>query len=108
MKKEEQINKIFDSLEGITPAGPRPFFFGRLEARMERQRPEAIEAVIQFISRPPVAIAAVLLIIVINAWSIFSITPATVANQVSSNELPTVDEYMQMSPDVFELDKSTP
>lgn len=109
MKKEQKIDSILNSLEGIERSSPKPFFFGRVEARLQDNN-NGIEKVISFISRPAVAVAAVFLIIVVNAWSIGSVTPEPepIANQVSVNDLPSVDEYMQISSDNFDLDKQSP
>ena len=35
---EEEIERTLQSLEGIKPAEPTPFFYTRLQARMEKKK----------------------------------------------------------------------
>ncbi len=106
MKNENKIESILNSLEGMQRAEPRPFFFTRLEARM--QKGDAFESIIRFISRPAVVITSVLLIIFINAFTIFSSLPDQSQSNMASQEIASVDEYIQISSNLFDTEKSNP
>lgn len=107
MKNDQKIESVLNSLDGMERAHPRPFFFTRLEARMERQ--DGFEKVIRFISRPVVVIVAVMLIILVNAYTIFMSMPTSAQNNTTSSELASIDEYIQLSSNnMFDTDKSNP
>lgn len=106
MNKEEKIESILNSLDGMERSTPKPFFYGRVEARIGSSG--RIESVVRFISRPVVAFAAVMLIIIINAYAIFFTEPAVPDNTVQTNELASIDEYSQMTTTFFDIEKSNP
>ena len=95
------------SLDGIEKASPRPFFFTRLEARLQRQK-SRWEVVSSFLSKPVVAIACICLIIMINAMVIFSSTNLNGSTDQQNNEFATADEYNSISAPLYEFLNSTP
>lgn len=111
MKREQKIESILNSLDGLEKANPRPFFFTRLEARMQEEvKGSFVEKILGFLIRPSVAIAAVVLIVVVNAFVIISTTlhsedQATEGNKI---EIATVDQYLQMSANPFDGEKVNP
>jgi hypothetical protein len=70
MKKEdkirEEVEKTLESLEGLERAAPRPFFFTRLQARLERENDAEAEPIRGWLLQPQVAIAAILLLLLMN------------------------------------------
>lgn len=106
MNKEQKISTILNSLEGIERATPRPFFYTRLRARIDNATDMA-ERVLRIISRPAVGIAAVLLIIVINALAIYLGAPVSNNEGASatSTEFASVDEYSQVNLTFFDIEK---
>ena len=102
-----KINEAMRSLDGIEKASPRPFFFTRLEARLQRQK-SRWEVVSSFLSKPVVAIACICLIIMINAIVIFSSTNLNGSTDQQNNELATADEYNSISAPLYEFVNSTP
>lgn len=113
MNKEEKIKSILESLNGMERSAPRPFFFTRLEARLQKRYRTSgvLEVLVNFLSKPVVAAAAVMLIITINAYALFFTTPQSSEGQASAasvTELASVDEYVQLSPDFFDFEKSYP
>jgi len=103
----KRINEVMRSLDGIEKASPRPFFFTRLEARLQRQK-SRWEVVSSFLSKPVVAIACICLIIMINAMVIFSSTNLKSSTDQQNNELATADEYNSISAPLYEFVNSTP
>jgi len=67
---DDEIERTLQSLEGIKPAEPKPFFYTRLQARMESE----FEAKTGFRWRPAYAYAALALIITLNAVTIYKVT----------------------------------
>ena len=67
----KKIDEAMQSLDGIEKASPRPFFFTRLEARMQREK-SRWEIISSFVAKPIVAFACICLVIMINAVVILS------------------------------------
>ena len=108
---QENINKkiedALNSLDGMEHASAKPFFFTRLEARMQKER-NTWEKISSFFARPAIAFAGICLIIMINAAVIFS--SQTKHNNVigQNDETATVDEYSQVSSNFFEFVNTQP
>jgi hypothetical protein len=66
---QSEIDKTLESLNGVSRAEANPFLFTRIKARMQRQN--AWEKITSFISRPAIAIAALILVMAINGWAVF-------------------------------------
>ncbi|MCO6497711.1 MAG: hypothetical protein J5I50_08635 [Chitinophagaceae bacterium] len=111
MNKEQKIESILNSLDGVERATPRPFFFTRLEARMQRGEATFAEKLLGFLVRPSVAIAAVVLIVVMNAFVVVSTTLQEDKQQQVNNsgvEIATVDQYLEMNMNPFDAEKVDP
>ncbi len=61
-RTEEAMN----SLEGLTKAGPGPYFYTRLEARMNRGTKSVWDELVFMLNRPVVAIGLALFVIAVN------------------------------------------
>lgn len=105
-KFNQKIGKTMHSFDGIEKASPRPFFFTRLEARMQNQK-SIWEEISSFVAKPMVAFACICLIVIINAAVIFSSSNSSnsTTNTVSqqNNELATADEYNLVSSNFYEF-----
>ena len=92
MKKQEIENKIekaLSSLDHVSRVGPGPFFYTRVQARLNRKDRTLWEKVSLFISQPAVAFAVICLVISMNTLVIFQSerTPVrTEQNGVASSE----------------------
>ena len=108
---QENLNKKIEdamsSLDGIKQASPDPFFFTRLEARMQKEI-GAWDKISSFVAKPIIAFACICLVIMINAAVIFSSADTQKANNSPSNELATVDEYTQASSTLYEFVNTNP
>lgn len=107
-KFRKKIEDTLHSIDGIEKASPNPFFFTRLEARMNKEK-NAWETIASFVARPVVALACICLVIMINAVVVVSssdIKDATVSQ--NSNEIATVDEYSQVSVNFYEYENTKP
>ncbi len=61
-RTEEALN----SLEGLAKAGPGPYFYTRLEARMNKEKKSVLDQVVFMLNRPVVAIGLALFVIAVN------------------------------------------
>lgn len=108
---QENFNKkteeIISSLDGIKRASPLPFFFTRLEARMQNEK-EAWSKISSFLSRPVITFACILLVIVINAAVIMASQKSINTASSQNNELATADEYSQVSYSFYEYANTKP
>lgn len=103
----KKIDEAMQSLDGLEKASPRPFFFTRLEARMQKQN-SRWEALSSFLSKPAIAIACICLIILINAAVILSSSNLNNTTDQQNNELATADEYNSVSAPLYEFVNATP
>jgi uncharacterized membrane protein YdfJ with MMPL/SSD domain len=108
---EEKINKkieeIMRSFDAIQKASPAPFFFTRLEARMQNQK-SIWEQISSFVAKPMVAFACICLIIMINAAVIFSSSNSKNPVDEQSSEIATADEYNLVSSTFYEFVNTKP
>ena len=84
---QHEVERTLQSLDGIRRAEANPFLFTRIKARMQKDR--GWENVISFISKPAVAFAALIIIMAINGWALFS--PAN--NNVTDDESIAVADF---------------
>jgi len=110
-KFKKKIEEALKSFDGIEKASPRPFFFTRLEARMQNQK-SIWEEISSFVAKPMVAFACICLVVIINAAVIFSSSNSTnsTTNSISqqNNELATADEYNLVSCNFYEFVNTKP
>lgn len=85
--KEEEIERTLQSLEGIQPAEPNPFFYTRLQARMEQK----------FVKktgwqwRPIYVYAALGLVLLLNFATIYTLTHTPTKNTSTADSF--ANEY---------------
>ena len=104
---DKKIDEAMQSLDGIEKASPRPFFFTRLEARMQREK-SRWEVISSFVAKPIVAFACICLIIMINAAVILSSANSKNLTDQQNSEQATADEYNSLSAPLYEFVNSTP
>jgi hypothetical protein len=89
-----KVEEVLNSLEGINKAGPGPFFFTRVQARLQRQSRSGWEQVIAFITRPAIALAGVCVILLLNATVLY-FRPAPGAALVAASGAATEAGYAE-------------
>jgi hypothetical protein len=67
---QNEILATINSLDGITSASPGPFFFTRLQARLNKVEKNGWEKMSAFVSRPAVAIAMVTFVLLMNTFAV--------------------------------------
>lgn len=102
-----KIREALDSLDGMDKASVKPFFFTRLEARMQKER-NSWEMISSFVSRPVIAFACIFAVIVINAAVIFSSERHNTGASKQNDEIATLDEYSLVSSNFYEIVNTQP
>lgn len=103
----KKIEETMHSIDGIDKAQPNPFFFTRLEARMEKENNIWVK-ITSFVTRPLVAFACICLVIMINAFVILSSSLSTNTSTKQNTELATVDEYTQINTTLYDFENTKP
>jgi hypothetical protein len=105
--REKIFKKVEDamhSIDGIEKASPAPYFFTRLEARMQAKK-NVWEKITVFVAKPSMAFACICLIIMINAIVIFSSSNNKKEVAAQNTEIATIDEYSQLSATFYDYEK---
>jgi len=64
---EKKIEAALSSLDHVTRVGPGPFFYTRMEARLNQEDRTVWERISGFIAKPAVALSVICLVISLNA-----------------------------------------
>jgi hypothetical protein len=92
----ENINKLveetLDSLDGAGRATPKSFLFTRITGRMQKTEDSAWDNALRFLSRPAVAMACVILVLVINAV-VFTMHKQDITTVVTEDQYAAIDDY---------------
>jgi hypothetical protein len=79
---QQQVETTMQSIDGIVRAGANPYLFTRIRARLQREEKTVWSKAMSFMSRPSVAIPAVILAVTVNVIVVFkSNTQPTQASQ---------------------------
>ena len=90
---EREVEKTLDSLEGIQRAEANPYLFTRIKSRLEGEEKSFWSMAIGFMGKPAVAIAAILLVVLINASVIFKSGSGQVQSATLDDEQLFAVEY---------------
>ncbi|WP_336516944.1 hypothetical protein [Pollutibacter soli] len=69
---ESDFEKILSSLDGLTPAEPRPFFYTRLQARMMKSEQSSIQRAMKLVAKPAFVLGTGILVLLLNGYILFS------------------------------------
>ena len=100
----KKVDDSLQSIDNISKASPRPFFFTRLEARMLNEK-NIWSKMSSFFARPAIAFACICLVIMINIAVIFTSSNSQKSYAQPGNEVAAVDEYNQVTTGLYELEK---
>lgn len=103
----KKIEEALQSLDGITKATPRPYFFTRLEARMQREKSKW-DIISSFVSRPAIVFAGICLVVIINVAVILSSSSFSNSSSQPNNEISAADEYNSVTAPMYEYVNATP
>ena len=102
---ERKVQETLESLDGISRAEPKPFFYTRLTARLQKDVPSVWESIGALISKPAVAIATLCIILALNAFILFRNDDDSSTLPMSSNDaLVSDNEYVMASSSSFDYE----
>lgn len=104
---EKKIVDALNSIDHLERASMPPYFFTRLEARMQKGQTFWEKATI-FLTKPVVAFGSICVILFLNIYVISSSPPDGSNMAQQTTEFASVDEYSQLSSNVFELENFKP
>src|SRR6185436_15045402 len=96
----EEVEKTLESLNGIQRAAANPYLFTRIEARLEKEERSFWSRALTFISRPSVAVPAIVLTILINTAIFFEFKSEKV--QIPQDEETFAREYNLSDNTIYE------
>ena len=70
---QEEVEKTLNSLDGLQKATANPYLFTRIKARLENDEQSFWGSALTFISRPSVAVPAIVLTILVNTAIFFEV-----------------------------------
>ena len=95
---EHQINKTFAALEGIERAEPRPFFYTRLEAKMDFYSMQPRFAILpKFMVRPTFIWSFLALVVLLNVGVVIRFSQKTISEPQNASSF--AKEYGLNTPD---------
>lgn len=102
-----KMKEALNSLDGMEQASAKPFFFTRLEEKMQNKK-DTWEKISSFVTRPSIAIGCICSVMIINAAVIFSSQKKQTNAAGQNDESATVDEYSQLSSTFYDFLNTNP
>ena len=99
---EKMVEEALNSLDDMQRAEPRPFFFTRLQQKLQTTKKTVWDKLEQIIATPVVAIAGVLLLIILNITLIISKEQSVPGNE--QEEQAFADEYSLTPTTIYEYE----
>ncbi len=91
---ENEIDRILNSLDGMSQASPSPFFYNKIAQKLKRSEGNVWERWSGFIARPAVLAAGFVLMVILNLSSIIISGKHKVVDQQAAVD---ADDYEQLS-----------
>ncbi|MBO9572907.1 MAG: hypothetical protein J7497_11995 [Chitinophagaceae bacterium] len=88
---QKKVEEAMNSLDGIRPSAPEPFFYTRVEARIMNRERSVWESLTRTVTRPAFAFLSVLLVVLLNSFVIISFVSKSDVPEHS--EVAIADEY---------------
>ena len=107
MNTQQKVDEVMDSLDGIQPAAPAPFFYTRVIGRLQREENGTWEKIATFLSKPAVAVAGLFVIILFNGFLVLKQqvgSKGLKAPVAGNNEIVTDNEYVLATNTSFEYE----
>jgi hypothetical protein len=101
-ENKNNVEEILNSLDHIQRATPRPFFYTRLMAKLDRQSSQW-EKVISFITKPAFAIAVIVLFLFLNIVILYNSSPKTTTTPQDDSSLAIENDYGLSVPSLYDI-----
>ncbi len=106
---QHETDQTLRSLDGVRQAEPAPYFYTRLMARMQQARPaDAWDRLIALITRPSVAITALILVLGANGFMFVSQLNNSSELAETTRQQAFADEYQLGINTIYEYEKTEP
>ena len=92
---QKKVEEALNSLDGIQPASIQPFFYTRLQARLDQTR-GVWENISSFISRPAMMLTTVCLVILLNLAVLYK-------NYASAATVSSADQFEQSLDNAYDV-----
>ena len=92
---EKLIQGTLDSLNGLAPSSPAPFFYTRLQARLMRSEKNIWEKISGVIAQPAFAVLSIVLVVLLNTVVVVRNETAVTFPVPDQTEMAVMDEYKQ-------------
>ena len=103
--KDEEIDEILNSLDGINKAEAPPFFYTRLQSKMQsRPATSKMALMLSFLGQPAFALASLSLFVLLNVYAITS--TVSTKKQVATTQTNAAPS-LQTFADEYDLSVST-
>ena len=90
--QQQKVDETIASIDNIQRAYPNPFFFTRLQARIERKASNPWERITRTLARPAIAALSILAIVAVN--TVVIVNKASASKAVPEHaEMAIADEY---------------
>jgi len=90
---ETRVNATLNSLDDVQRATPGPFFFTRVQARLNREDKSSWEQIGSFIGRPQIAFAGLCLVVILNLWTVLKQENSTSTARTDQTEQSSTEDY---------------
>jgi len=101
-KIQHEVEETLNSLDGVKKATANPFLFTRIKARLEREEKGFWIRAFSFISKPAIAVSAIVIVIFINAVIFFEFRSETGQDAPDENEQVFANEYNLSSNTIYD------
>lgn len=95
IRSQNEIENIFNSLDGIQRAVAKPFMHTRVQARLRNEEKNVWSKISAFIVRPVVAFATVIIILVLNYFIVKNDNAASQDSTTIVNSSNSASELLQ-------------
>jgi hypothetical protein len=104
---EHRVEETLNSLDGLQKAGPGPFFYTRVMARMEDEQKNLWEMITSYITKPFVITGVISFILLLNVSVVFRESDAS-ADLADQPDISLVDEYTTASTSFYDYSNVEP
>ena len=104
---EEEVRMTMEAFDGIQKASPRPYFFTRLNARIQNSSLVNVGVMLSNSMWIKIVVSVVIFLILVNAYTVSTVKKADTASlqPPTLNELQAfIGEYYPQTPAVYNLD----
>ncbi|MCR6720174.1 MAG: hypothetical protein NVV59_07675 [Chitinophagaceae bacterium] len=108
LNRDEWMDRVLNSLDGVERAQAQPWFYTRLMARLKKEETTTWERISGLISRPSVAITSLCLVLLMNVFFLLQSDSDNSINSVAQTDQVVESESLIASSSSFDYENITP